>query len=259
MVQYQGGSTGAMIRFCHARTRMGTRCLRRALPDQLRCGLHGSRGGRPRGTPMHPNTAAALRAGRARWLQRMRLAKQQGLIERFPNGRRALGSPKLHPDRTIRRAQKIIEARMAKEPALRVVGDPGVEVPLTSEEQAAVGASKAAAARGEFASDEEVRAVWAKHGPVPLERRPEPVEGRDTAASGLAAAPTDSSAVTTAESFGEAEELLEELLAALLEAPNPLNEADEHDSLWTLVAGELSGEFYDRLDGWVEKRLTSTE
>ncbi|HZK91259.1 MAG TPA: hypothetical protein VFC56_14025 [Stellaceae bacterium] len=37
-------------------------------------------------------------------------------------------------------------------------------VPLTPEETAAVAASKAAAARGDFASDEEVRAVWAKHG-----------------------------------------------------------------------------------------------
>ncbi len=37
-------------------------------------------------------------------------------------------------------------------------------VPLTADEQAAIDASKAAAARGEFASDGEVRAVWAKHG-----------------------------------------------------------------------------------------------
>jgi hypothetical protein len=37
-------------------------------------------------------------------------------------------------------------------------------VPLSSEEQAAIAASKAAAARGEFATDEQVRAVWAKHG-----------------------------------------------------------------------------------------------
>jgi len=37
-------------------------------------------------------------------------------------------------------------------------------VPLTPEEDAAVAASKAAAARGEFATDEQVRAVWAKHG-----------------------------------------------------------------------------------------------
>ncbi len=35
---------------------------------------------------------------------------------------------------------------------------------LTPDERAAVAASKAAAARGEFAIDEQVQAVWAKHG-----------------------------------------------------------------------------------------------
>jgi hypothetical protein len=35
---------------------------------------------------------------------------------------------------------------------------------LAGEERDAVAKSKAAAARGEFATDEEVRAVWAKHG-----------------------------------------------------------------------------------------------
>jgi hypothetical protein len=41
------------------------------------------------------------------------------------------------------------------------------EVPpviLTDEERAAIAASKAAAIRGEFATDAQVRAVWAKHG-----------------------------------------------------------------------------------------------
>jgi hypothetical protein len=48
---------------------------------------------------------------------------------------------------------------------LRLAGaDDEPPVPLTPEEQAAVTASKAAAARGEFATDEQVRAVWAKHG-----------------------------------------------------------------------------------------------
>ncbi len=36
-------------------------------------------------------------------------------------------------------------------------------VALAPEERAAIATSKAAAARGEFATDEEVRAVWAKH------------------------------------------------------------------------------------------------
>ena len=37
-------------------------------------------------------------------------------------------------------------------------------VPLSPDERAAIANSKAAAARGEFATDDQVRAVWAKHG-----------------------------------------------------------------------------------------------
>jgi hypothetical protein len=48
---------------------------------------------------------------------------------------------------------------------LRLTGtDEEPPVPLTQDEQTAIAASKAAAARGEFASDEQVRAAWAKHG-----------------------------------------------------------------------------------------------
>jgi hypothetical protein len=48
---------------------------------------------------------------------------------------------------------------------LQLVGaDNGPPVSLTAEEEGAVAASKAAAARGEFATDEQVRAAWAKHG-----------------------------------------------------------------------------------------------
>ena len=36
-------------------------------------------------------------------------------------------------------------------------------VPLTADEREAIAKSKAAAARGEFATEEQVRAVWAKH------------------------------------------------------------------------------------------------
>jgi hypothetical protein len=42
--------------------------------------------------------------------------------------------------------------------------DDSAVVALTPEERAAITASRAAADRGEFASDEQVRSVWAKHG-----------------------------------------------------------------------------------------------
>jgi hypothetical protein len=48
---------------------------------------------------------------------------------------------------------------------LRLAGaDDEPPVPFTPQERAAIARSKAAAARGEFATDEQVRTVWAKHG-----------------------------------------------------------------------------------------------
>jgi hypothetical protein len=48
---------------------------------------------------------------------------------------------------------------------LRLTGaDDQPPAPLTPDEQAAIATSEAAAARGEFASDQQVQAVWAKHG-----------------------------------------------------------------------------------------------
>ncbi len=48
---------------------------------------------------------------------------------------------------------------------LRLTGtDDEPPVELSAEEAAAIQASKTAADRGEFADDDEVRAVWTKHG-----------------------------------------------------------------------------------------------
>jgi len=47
---------------------------------------------------------------------------------------------------------------------LRLAGHEDAPVTLLPEERAAIARSKAAAERGEFATDEQVRAVWAKHG-----------------------------------------------------------------------------------------------
>jgi hypothetical protein len=46
---------------------------------------------------------------------------------------------------------------------LSLAGDEPHAFPLSAEERAAIEHSKAAAARGEFASDDQVRAVWSKH------------------------------------------------------------------------------------------------
>lgn len=60
---------------------------------------------------------------------------------------------------TARRTGEV--ARAIMQPA----GADGISpVPLSADEREAIARSKEAAARGEFATDEEVRAVWAKHG-----------------------------------------------------------------------------------------------
>jgi hypothetical protein len=100
-----------MRRLCHARTRSGGRCRRSALPNRLRCKLHGGLGGRPRGYPMRPNTRIALVAGRRRWLERMRALKAAGLIIKFPGGRPRGLAPR-SKDRTIARAQRVLEEIM---------------------------------------------------------------------------------------------------------------------------------------------------
>lgn len=48
---------------------------------------------------------------------------------------------------------------------LELAGDDGaVIVQLSADERAAIARSKTAASLGEFATDDEVRAIWAKHG-----------------------------------------------------------------------------------------------
>jgi hypothetical protein len=46
---------------------------------------------------------------------------------------------------------------------LQLAGGDGTSIALTAEERAAIAQSRTAAARGEFATDHEVRALWAKH------------------------------------------------------------------------------------------------
>jgi hypothetical protein len=47
---------------------------------------------------------------------------------------------------------------------LQLVRDDAAPVTLSPEERAAISLSKSAVTGGEFATDEQVRAVWAKHG-----------------------------------------------------------------------------------------------
>jgi hypothetical protein len=78
----------------------------------------------------------------------------------------------------IRRMTKLLERALeavrglppdAQDDIARVLlqlagNDVAAPVALSTEERVAIAASKAAAERGEFATDEQVRATWAKHG-----------------------------------------------------------------------------------------------
>jgi len=61
----------------------------------------------------------------------------------------------LSPDEQDDIARIILQLAGKEEPAT---------VKLSADERQAIDQSKAAATRGEFASDEQVRAAWAKHG-----------------------------------------------------------------------------------------------
>jgi hypothetical protein len=64
----------------------------------------------------------------------------------------------------VRRLPPEMQDRIARAMLALADGDGGEAYILTPEDEAALAESEAEAARGEFASDEEVRAIWAKHG-----------------------------------------------------------------------------------------------
>lgn len=99
---------------CGARTRSGGRCGNRCVAGSPRCRLHGGLGGRKPGFRAHPNTVAALKAGRERWLQKMRVAKEAGLIRKLPIGRKPGVSGRVRSrDKRVAAAQLALE-RMAE-------------------------------------------------------------------------------------------------------------------------------------------------
>jgi hypothetical protein len=102
-----------------------------------------------------------------------------GLHRSLPNLALAAGPFQFDVEKQyIRRMTKLLEQALeavrglppdAQDDIARVLlqlagNDVAAPVALSTEERAAIAASKAAAKRGEFATDEQVRATWAKHG-----------------------------------------------------------------------------------------------
>jgi hypothetical protein len=159
--------------------------------------------------PLDPELGGRIRAQQA----------PRGPDGRFLPGR--LYPP--HPDAHVRKAQKIIEALMAKNARLRVVpDDPGVDQDPGRDEA------------------------------VP-EPRTAPLEAQAAVPEPQAAA-IESSAEAPPEGPDEAGELLEALMGAMLEAPSPFDEGDQASSLWAVVASQLTDELCVEIDNWLERR-----
>ena len=82
-------------------------------------------------------------------------------------------TPRVHDDAMTELLEKAVAATRAlpsvvqddiARTMLMLAGEDVEPVPLTGAEKAAIALSKAAAMRGEFASDEDVRAMWASDG-----------------------------------------------------------------------------------------------
>ena len=69
-------------------------------------------------------------------------------------------------DRAVRAARSLPQATQddIARIVLMIAGEDQPAIQLSQEEEASFGKSMAQAARGEFATDEQVSAVWAKHG-----------------------------------------------------------------------------------------------
>jgi hypothetical protein len=65
---------------------------------------------------------------------------------------------------TARRLPEDMQDEIARIVLMLAADEEAEPVVLTHDERSAIAESRAAAARGEFATDAEVRAVWAKHG-----------------------------------------------------------------------------------------------
>src|SRR5215469_1416811 len=125
-----------MHRTCGARTRSGGFCKKLAVHNSLRCRLHGALAGRPRGTPMHPNTAAAIAKGKRWALEQRRKLKAAGQVDRVWGGsRRAKGLPPLSKHPKVRKAQRLVEARMAERKRAALVAVPGSDPPVLPAER----------------------------------------------------------------------------------------------------------------------------
>src|SRR5260221_7817217 len=105
---------------CGARRRHGRGiCQSHPLKGHWRCRFHGGASTGARTQEGQARVTAAMVAGRARWVERMRRAKAQGLIARFPGGRRPGRKPRAKSgSRLVDRALRQVEHQLEELPAM---------------------------------------------------------------------------------------------------------------------------------------------
>jgi hypothetical protein len=105
----------------------------------------------PNERPIPPRPADALAPKRSTWIRPGHIViPMTKVLEKALEGARHL--PATEQDEIARVIMQLSG------------GDLLAPIPLSQGERDAIARSKSAAARGEFATDEQVRAVWSKHG-----------------------------------------------------------------------------------------------
>lgn len=105
-------------RYCNAKNRgRPGYCQRRPVPGNVRCFLHGGRQHLWRRSPEgEARKEVARQAGFKIWLAKMHIAKELGIIDRFPAGKRKGAAPNVTPH-IIAAAQRIVMTELEKLPA----------------------------------------------------------------------------------------------------------------------------------------------
>jgi hypothetical protein len=111
-------SDTAPARICGARRCHGRGiCQSPPLKGRWRCKFHGGASTGARTPEGQARVTAAMVAGRARWVERMRRAIAEGWIEKFPGGRRKGRKPRAKTgDRLVNKALRQVDERIEELP-----------------------------------------------------------------------------------------------------------------------------------------------
>src|SRR5260221_272550 len=105
-------------------------CQSHPLKGHWRCKFHGGGSTGARTPEGQAGVTAAMVAGRARWVERMRRAKAEGLVDRFPGGRQPGRKPRAKSGvRLVDRALRQVEQHLEEMPAMPATPFAELDVP----------------------------------------------------------------------------------------------------------------------------------